>query len=216
MSPLYRSTIVLLLALGAASQAQAQTGEVYGHVGTEGLGIGYSHSLTPQAGVRIEGNYGRITRDIETDGVKYDAKIRVGGVGVLGDWFPADNGFRLSGGLTVNDKKGNGTGRSAAESVTLNGRTYSLAGEELRGSVKFPTVMPYLGIGWGHHAASTGWGFTADLGILIGKAKAQLSATPGLQQQAGADIEAERRELQREADKFKVYPILKVGVSYRF
>lgn len=211
-----RSTIVLLLALGAASQVQAQTGEVYGHLGTEGLGIGYSHALTPQAGVRIEGNYGKVSRELETDGVKYDAKIRLGGVGVIGDWFPADNGFRLSGGLTFNDKKGSGTGRSAAESVTINGRTYSLVGEELRGEVKFPTVMPYLGIGWGHHASTRGWGFTADLGVLIGKPKAHLTATPGLQAQAGADIEAERRELQREADKFKVFPILKIGASYRF
>ncbi len=213
---MYRSTIVLLLALGAASQVQAQTGEVYGHLGTEGLGIGYSHSLTPSAGVRIEGNYGRVSRELETDGVKYDAKIRLGGIGVIGDWFPSDAGFRLSGGLTWNDKKGSGTGRSAAESVTINGRTYSLAGEELRGTVKFPTVMPYLGIGWGHQATTRGWGFTADLGVLIGKPKASLTATPGLAAQAGADIEAERRELQREADKFKVFPVLKIGASYRF
>ena len=213
---MYRTTIVLLLALGAATEARAQAGEIYGHVGTEGLGIGYSHSISPQAGVRVEANYGRFSRKIETDGVEYDARIRLGGIGVIGDWFPADNGFRLSGGLTWNDKKGSGTGRSEAESVTLNGQTYSLVGEELRGSIKFPTVMPYLGIGWGHQGATRGWGFTADLGVLFGKPKARLSATPGLQQQAGDDIEAERRELQREANKFKVYPILKVGVSYRF
>ena len=213
---MYRTTIVLLLALGAASEARAQAGEIYGHVGTEGLGIGYNHSISSQAGVRVEANYGRFSRKIETDGVEYDARIRLGGIGVIGDWFPADNGFRLSGGLTWNDKKGSGTGRSEAESVTLNGQTYSLVGEELRGSIKFPTVMPYLGIGWGHQGATRGWGFTADLGVLLGKPKARLSATPGLQQQAGDDIEAERRELQREANKFKVYPILKVGVSYRF
>ena len=213
---MYRSTIVLLLALGAASQVQAQTGEVYGHLGTEGLGIGYSHSLTPSAGVRIEGNYGRVSRELETDGVKYDAKIRLGGIGVIGDWFPSDAGFRLSGGLTWNDKKGSGTGRSSADSVTINGNTYSLRDEELRGRVKFPTFMPYLGVGYGHHDAGPGWNFTADFGVMFGKPKASLTATPGLAAQAGDDIEVERRELQHEADKFKVFPILKLGASYRF
>ena len=209
-----RTLTLLALALGAASQAHAN--EVYTHLGTEGIGIGFSHSLSPSAGVRIEGNHGRITRDFETDGVKYDAKVRLGGIGVIGDWFVNEGGFRLSGGLTWNDKKGSGTGRSSADSVTINGNTYSLQGEELRGAVKFPSVMPYLGLGWGHHDAGRGWNFTADLGVLFGKPKASLTATPGLAAQAGADIEAERRELQDEADKFKVFPILKLGASYRF
>lgn len=203
-----------MLALGAVSQVQAQ--EVYGQLGTEGIGLGYSHSLSPAAGVRIEANHGRISRSFETDGVEYDARIRLGSVGVLGDWFVNQGTFRLTGGLTWNDKKGSGIGRSSVNSVTINGNTYSLTGEELRGTVKFPEFMPYLGIGWGHGAANRGWGFVADLGLLIGKPKATLTATPGLAAQAGDDIEAERRQLQEDADSFRVFPVLKVGVSYRF
>ncbi len=211
-----RTTIILALALGAASQAQAQTNEIYTHIGTEGIGLGFGHSISPAIGVRLEGNYGRISRDFETDGVKYDARIKLGGVGVVGDWFVNQGSFRLSGGLTWNSKKGDGVGRSTADSVVINGNRYSLQGEELRGAIKFPTFMPYLGLGWGHHNAGPGWNFTADLGVMFGKPKASLSATPGLAAQAGADIEAERRELQDEADKYKVFPILKIGASYRF
>ena len=209
-----RTTIILALALVAASQARAN--EVYTHLGTEGMGIGFSRSISPSAGIRIEGNYGRITRELETDGVRYDAKIKLGGIGVIGDWFPSPGGFRLSAGLAWNDKKGSGTGRSSADSVTINGNTYSLRDEELRGRVKFPTFMPYLGVGYGHHDAGPGWNFTADFGVMFGKPKASLTATPGLAAQAGDDIEVERRELQHEADKFKVFPILKLGASYRF
>ena len=211
-----RTTIILALALALGAASQARANEVYTHLGTEGMGIGFSRSISPSAGIRIEGNYGRITRELETDGVRYDAKIKLGGIGVIGDWFPSPGGFRLSAGLAWNDKKGSGTGRSSADSVTINGNTYSLRDEELRGRVKFPTFMPYLGVGYGHHDAGPGWNFTADFGVMFGKPKASLTATPGLAAQAGDDIEVERRELQHEADKFKVFPILKLGASYRF
>lgn len=211
-----RTTIILAMALALGAASQARANEVYTHIGTEGIGLGFSQSISPTLGVRVEGNYGRISRSFETDGVKYDAKIKLGGVGVIGDWFVNQGGFRLSGGLTWNDKKGNGSGHSSTDSVVINGQRYSLVGEELRGAVKFPTFMPYLGIGWGHHNAGPGWNFTADLGVMFGKPKASLTATPGLAAQAGSNIEAERRELQDEADKYRVFPILKIGASYRF
>ncbi|MGE0800475.1 MAG: hypothetical protein AB7G13_13760 [Lautropia sp.] len=202
------------LALCATGPAAAQ--EVYFQLGTEGIGVGYGQSLSPAAGIRGEANFGRVSRTFESDDVRYDTKLRLGGAGIYGDWFVSQGTFRLSGGLTVNDKKASGTGRSDANTVTLNGRTYSVVGEELHGTIEFPRVMPYLGVGWGHDSTAKGWGFNADIGMLIGSPKVRLSATPGLAAAAGADIEAERRSLQRDADDLKVFPVLKIGATYRF
>ena len=101
--------------------------------------------------------------------------------------------------------------------LVINGRSYAAAGKAVYGRIEWPSVMPYIGIGVGHARATPGWGFFADVGVMIGKPKAHLTATPGLLQQVGAaELEAERRELQDKADDYGVYPVLKIGVSYTF
>ena len=207
---------VATLFVGATGHSRSHAAEVYGHVGTEGLGIGFGQGITDAVGFRGEANFGIYSRAIRSDGVSYDANVRLGGVGVYGDWFAFGNGFHFTGGLTFNDKQASGTGRSSSTTVNLNGNTYSIAGEQLVAKFEYPKVMPYIGVGWGHVPTHKGWGFVADIGLMFGKPKVSLSATPGLAAQAGADIEAERRLLQNDADDFRILPMLKIGVSYRF
>ena len=101
--------------------------------------------------------------------------------------------------------------------MTLNGQTYSLVGEELRGSIKFPTVMPYLGIGWGHQSAS-GWRFGADIGALVGRAKVDatvrgaLASEPDIQ----ANLDKELAELRDGVGKVRAIPQLSVAIGYSF
>jgi hypothetical protein len=202
-------------ALALALAASAQANEIYSHIGTEGIGIGYGQEVG-RAGVRAEVNLGSYSKTVSHDDIDYDAKLKLSGAGVYGDWFVFDDGFRLTGGLTYNDKGLSGTGRSSSSTVNLNGTDYSIVGEELHARVRYPKFMPYVGIGWGHHASRKGWGMSADLGIMYGKPDATLSATPGLANAAASDIEAERQSLQRDVDSAKFFPVVKVGLTYRF
>jgi len=94
--------------------------------------------------------------------------------------------------------------------------------------VKWPTVAPYLGIGWGHHAShGPGFGFIADIGVSFGSPKTELTISNPLRDKlelvaaaqgssAAAEIERQRRELADDVEAVKVIPHLFFGVSYRF
>ena len=91
-------------------------------------------------------------------------------------------------------------------------------------NVGLPRTMPYLGMGWGQSFAR-GWTVHADLGALLGKAKVTGSLTPSLRAKIaaagpGIDPDAELdRELQQVrdgVDKASFYPVLQLGVSYRW
>ena len=208
-----RTTAILLLACLAAS---ANAAEVYTHLGTEGIGLGVGRPLGDAFGVRGEVSGGGLSHDFTAGDIDYDAKLKWRGIGLYGDWYPMPSPFRVTAGLAFNDSKVDATGTSGTVLV-INGQSYSAAGEAVYGRIEWPSVMPYLGVGFGHGRRERGWGFFADLGVMIGKPKAHLTATPGLLQQVGAaELEAERRKLQDKADDYGVYPVLKIGVGYTF
>lgn len=99
------------------------------------------------------------------------------------------------------------------QTITTNGSEY------LNVQVKMPTVMPYVGIGWGHQAREAGWGFVADLGVSVGKAK--VSYDTNLIEKSGGvvsqqDIDKEISELRDGVAKVRFLPQVTLGVSYRF
>lgn len=212
------ATVQLLLASAilVGNNPMASAAEVYSHLGTEGLGIGYGEGLSNAAGARGELNFGSFSRKLDRGDVTYDAKLKLSGAGLYGDWFVANGNFRLTTGLTYNDKEFSGVGRNASGTVTLNGVPYSVVGEALYAKVEYPRFMPYLGVGWGHNPNAKGWAMSADIGLLFGRPRVSLSATPVLAAQAGSDIEAERQSLQSDANSARVFPVFKVGVSYHF
>lgn len=108
-----------------------------------------------------------------------------------------------------------GTAKGNSGTVEFNGTAYSIAGETLALEAKFPSVRPCLGIGYGH-SVSKGLRLFMDLGVAYGKPKATLTASEGLTTAAGADIEIERKKLQDDLDKLKVWPVIKIGLGYTF
>ena len=208
-----KKVFALLATMGAVTCVDA--GELYSQLGTEGVGLGAGTALTDSFGLRGEINYGSLNHDFTAADIDYQAKVRLRGIGILGDWFPTASAFRVTAGLNFNSSRVDATGTSGA-TLTINGRQYSAAGEAVQSTIKWPSVMPYLGVGFGH-GRSKGWGMFADLGVMVGKPEATLTATPGLLAQVGsAQLEAERRQLQDKADDYRVYPVLKVGISYAF
>jgi hypothetical protein len=195
-------------------------------VGTTGLGFHMTLPATANVNARIGANYlGRSYLE-STAQVDYDLKMTLNTVEALLDWHPLENGFRVTGGLAYNGNKINATGKSnVAGSYIIQGRTYTAANAgTINGSIDFKKIAPYVGIGWGNAIAKEkeGWSAFADVGGLIqGSANTSLTnsgctAPAPICTQLAADIAAEKQALNDKANKFKVYPVLRIGLSYKF
>ena len=206
---------ILIASALAAFALSAEADEMYGGLGTLGLNIGYAKAIGDGT-ARIDLNGYTFSKTQTANNVTYDVKLKLLSVAALYDYFPMQGGFRLTGGVLLGDNKISGSARPTGGNYTLNGVTYAAAGESLALSVKMPSVMPYLGIGWGHQQTSKGLGFFADAGVALGKPKVSLTASPTLATAAGADLDAERQKAQQSLDKLKVFPVIKLGLRYNF
>ncbi len=207
-----KSICVLALACASPLMAHAgDTGTVYTQLGTNGIGIGYAASVSDDWAVRGQINAlpkQSFSGDVGDFGStsKLTIDINWSSVQLVGDWYPGDSGFRLSGGLVFNNNKINisGTGE-------VNGKTATVDAE-----IKMSdSVAPYVGIGYSTRPkAAKGFGFNYDLGVMFQNPKSTLTATG-----AGvtpADIDAQNVKVQDAINKLKVMPVFGIGVSYAF
>jgi len=102
--------------------------------------------------------------------------------------------------------------------------TYSVAaGDSITGQLNMGSSAPYLGLGWSQHGVNqTGLSFNFDLGVRFGKADVSLtrngfSALPtATLAQLDADIQTEQTKLANDLKVLKTYPVIGVGLSYRW
>ncbi len=223
LSPVPSSRACALVTLALCCTAPgALAGESYVKVGLPGIVVGYAHSVNDQLGLRVDaGTTGNIQRDRTESGVPYRASAKYNRVGLFGDYRPFGGRFRLTAGLTINDASVKLDSRfDGVTPVTINETTITpTAADYFKAHVKIPRLTPYFGIGWGHQPRETGFGFVADIGVSIGKAKVTVDQNlvenyPGLISQA--DVDAETRQLKDDVGKLRVLPHLAVGMSYRY
>ena len=211
------AAVLALAATGLLPQAQA--GEVYANVGLPGIGLGYAHPIDSRFTVRADFmTLGSRSKSTTEEGIRYDGRYKLQRLAVLGDWFPFGGSFRLTGGLSSNQYKVTLDATGENGSLTIGDRTYTTtAADGLKVEVKFPSVTPYLGIGWGHQSAS-GWRFGADIGALVGRAKVDatvrgaLASEPDIQ----ANLDKELAELRDGVGKVRASPQLSVAIGYSF
>ncbi|MES2740585.1 MAG: hypothetical protein V4754_06500 [Pseudomonadota bacterium] len=213
----------LLIALWAPARVMAQIG-ITGTLGSTGVGAHVSLPIQPNLHARLGINYINYSYNSSTRNVDYDLRLKLRTVDALLEFFPSGNALRLSAGLIYNGNKIDAVGvPSTKGTYTLNGTTYSAANAgTVVGRIDFRKAAPYLGIGWGKAAQSLGWGFSADLGVMFqGAAETTLRSTgcnaPALLcARLATDIAAENRSLSDKVDDYKAFPVLRVGLSYRF
>jgi hypothetical protein len=80
-----------------------------------------------------------------------------------------------------------------------------------------PRVMPYLGIGYGHKPVSKGFGLTFDLGVAYGRPHTTYSV-PAIYSMltSQANIDQEEQNISNKLARYRVYPAVQIGLSYRF
>jgi len=209
-----------LVGVAVLSGPAAQAHEVYGQVGTEGLGIGYGYSFSTFGNVRAEFNGFSISHSFTSGGQRYDGKLNLAHAGLYLDFFPAPTvvPFRLTAGVLLGGDNIDATASSMSGTYTINGVPYSTNGETVRARADFPTARPYIGIGFGHTpTAKKGFSMFFDAGVAYGRPDVTLNVPADIVAEAGqANVDAEEQQLQHQADRLRFYPIVKIGVSYRF
>jgi hypothetical protein len=224
-----RAPSVLRAALVAGGLALACAGahaqSVYAGVGTAGLTVGYAHTYGDLLGSRAEVSVlPRAGRSFTENGIDYSGHAQSLRGAALLDWHPLRGGLRLTAGLSAGNSYADYTGApSAGSTITIGGATVPVGpADQYATQAKLPSAMPYVGLGWGH-APARGWGFHADAGVLVGSATVTGSLSPSLRAKialTGRDPDAElERELQTVRDavaKMSVFPVLSLGVSYRW
>lgn len=216
----------LMLGLALASPVKAQDVAAYLQGGISGIGLGVSMGWGGPFRVRADliNSYSRDLNGTRA-GVPYAGTLKLSDSGIYVDYYPNGGGFRLVGGLMLNQSKIDLQASAATgASAQINGRTYALTGADaVNAQVKYPSVMPYLGIGWGMGDRDKGFTFIADLGVGFGKATGTLNASPSLRGKitsaglnADDELSASRSQLQDEVAKAGYYPVLRIGVGYKF
>ncbi len=198
--------------------------------GTLGGGVELTVGLSPQWNVRLGGNAFNYTDDRrEVSGIFYDAKARLRTASALLDFHPGGGGFRLSAGAIYNDTKVDGNSLVPASGF------YDIGGVQvpaalvgtLNGQIKFDPVVPYVGLGWGNAVGPGGRvRFAADIGAMF-QGKGKVTLTPQIP--AGSPLnnptaraalqillDREERDIEDDVADYTVYPVVSIGVSYRF
>lgn len=210
-------TGVSLMALSGAALAQGVG--VYGVAGSGGLGVGLNLPVGPALGIR--GELASLTEsDTYTeDQITYKGDLKLKGNGVFVDFRPFMGSFRMVGGATFGGTSAALNAQATNGSVTIDGQRFDATGNSLRADIKYPSTMPYIGVGWGHGRHNEpGWTFALDLGVSIGKPDVKLTGSGGLLAQPGAAaaIAAEERKVQDDLNSAKVLPVIKFSVGYQF
>lgn len=191
------------------------------NVGTLGVGIDVSHQIYKDyLGLRFNANYFHYNSDVQ--GNPY--AINMNTYGLLLDYTPFENNFRVSGGLYYNN---NSLTMQSASTLSLNGQTYnSNQFGNLSGGVSFTPISPYIGIGYGSKSAYTqdrkGFYFSGDIGILYSQPTLTINAT--CTAASGVDcasfnnnLNAERQNAQNSLNSYgQFYPVINLGFGYRF
>ncbi len=188
--------------------------------GTLGFGPQIGMVIVPSKfDARLNLGYLNYTHNTTSDGVSYEGKLKLENIGLLADFHPFEGAFRITAGIFYNKNQFDLTGQAANGTFTFNGITYTAAkAGTVSAKVSFRKTAPYLGIGWGDGSNTKGLQFTSDLGVIYqGAPTATITATGAASDLAlASDVQAAQAKLQSDLNNFKWYPVIQVGMAYRF
>lgn len=210
----------ILVGLSGVVQAASPVG-IGVKAGTTGLGADLTLRLASSLNLRM--GYAGLALDIDPDVGSSQTddltvKLDLRQVPLLLDWHPSGVRFRLSAGMVYNRNQIRMRAYDG-DTVRFNDVAYGVASAE--GTVRFLDACPYVGIGYGNavHPHSR-WNFAFDLGLMYhGRPKIDFRATatqPERQSALDRDVEAEIDEIRETTDRLVLYPVLTLGVSFRF
>lgn len=210
----------ILLAMSTSAIAQDAGGVTVGVTGgTLGIGPEASYRFSKSVGVRGNLTFLNVDRSVDSDDIEYNGDLKLGSGGVMVDFHPLGNGFRLSAGARVNSNKVRLRATPTAD-VEVGDETYSPSEiGTLSGTVKANDFAPTLTVGWGG-GLTKGLKVGVEAGAMFHgsprvrnlSANGSLASDPDFQ----ASLRDESDEIEDDIDKYKIYPVVQLSIGYRF
>jgi len=217
----------LIIVLGGimffGGNARADTGDIAlgAKIGTLGIGAEMTIGLLPHLNARVGLNGFTYNYDRKIDEIDYDFDLNLFSGVLLADWHFLGSAFRLSAGLVLNQNELDLKARTDDDYFIIDDVAYSVEDVgDLNGTIDFNDISPYLGIGWGNAVGENKrLCFFIDLGVLFqGSPQAEMSATGPIQSdpEFQRHLKNEEKEIEDETENFKVYPVIAIGIAYKF
>jgi len=176
---------------------------------TLGANIETAYRINPNYRVRgiLMGGVDADFEETDEDG-DFSGNVTLGGVAIMGDFYPLQSGWRVSGGLFISNTELSGTGTADVEGVATSVDADVAA--QFAGDITPMLTTGYdLGLGGG-------WSLNTEAGVIFtGGIDVTFTAeNPTLQ--AELDNDPELQEIVEDASEIPVYPYASVTVSFRF
>jgi hypothetical protein len=212
--------VSLLAAHGAAAQSRWSLGA---DIGTMGVGAEVGFMASPHFTLRGDFDYFRYDGEVNGSVVTYKGHFHVATGGLFGDWHPWANGWLVTAGAFIGARDAGG-GPQLQAINTIGGQTFTL--DEARGinaKIKLDEFAPTLALGYNNTFQHKHWGFKALAGVVFSEKPtvelSRLNGTPldtATFQRLQAALIAEQDKIADRLHILQTYPLIQVGVAYRF
>lgn len=212
---------LLLATLPAHADENDSRFAVSGGVGTMGGAIELKLLANDYLTVRGGGNIFTYDTDVDVDDINYNAELDFSGAGVFADLHPFKNSFVLSGGAFFGEKVID-IETSPDRNVEIGGAIFTPAEYgSLVGQTTFNDTSAYIGLGFDNTFLTEGaWGFSATAGaamlgsgdVYLESQGGSLSNDPTFRQ----FLDQEALKIEDEIDGYEIWPVVQVGLSYKF
>ena len=225
---------------GGAPAASASSRPGFGaaiKASTFGYGVDAALRVHPKVNVRGTVNFLSLSHDFDDSdsNITYTGKLSFHSVAATVDWFPFGSSFHVSPTFVLNN--GNKVTLSslipAGKNIDIDDVTYQSSSTnpiKAAGEVKFNSARPGVMIGWGNIAGGRRVTVPFELGVVFGGApKGTLSFTGTACQSNGQNcrdmaadatiqshIKAAEADLNDTVKILRFYPVLSLGIGFRF
>ena len=191
--------------------------------GTTGLGLEMTFGVNPYLNLRSGFNYGSFTWGQEFGNVDYDADVTMTSVPLLLDIHPFGGQFRLTGGLYLQPGTKADIDATPSEPTQIGSHTYNpdTIGT-LNGKIEVSSALtPYVGIGFGNTVGEDQLlTLTLDIGVIFQSYDVSLDSDgAGMTAQLDTfreDLKKEEGLLQKDADDWKIFPVVAISLAWHF
>ncbi len=192
-------------------------------VGTNGGLIEGAYKLNGQFTIRGQGAFIDFDDGFKSGDVRYSGRLHFNTGGGFLDWHPWSSPWLFSAGAVAGDRSVDLRARpNVTGTITIHGVPYPVTEiGEVDGTADFGSPAPFVGLGWDNTFYARGRiGFRAIAGVAFGDgdpsvnlhAVGPLAADPTVI----ANVQAEQASLAHDIRDYQYYPVVQVGLNYRF
>ena len=220
--------VALLLPFTAAAEVPMAVGV---GAGTNGLGVQFHAGVTETLNLRLGLHHFSGSLDVDAedsngakgDELRYSGDLELNNLSLLADWYPTGGNFHISAGAVLNNND-----------LTVDARCNNPSGCEVGGNsfsrTEIGTITtdidtdnfgPYVGIGWGNPVGGeTGIHWSFELGVIYqGEPSVTMTSDgtcAGFVALCRNALDDEEQELEDDLSDLRFYPVVSLGLSYRF